>query len=259
MKFYSGYGAVAARTTAARGGFLGRQFRTHDRSEFQAQLSQLRNRLRSLGLGLRTRQHRAALNEEGTDVSYWSTGGGVGSYHLAVEHFRPDGYWAVIYFDSLGTLEDQLASRRVAAKPLSRRRRAYRGYGAVRTGGLPGEIVPWTEEMESQRPLAIPDDWVLYSRVLLVRARSLDEASAATQAVIDDMAEGWEEGVLAYPHGWDVHEFDDGTFGGSVTFWAPPGAVEAAEKKRFPWLPVALGGGALVVVGTAIFFGTIKR
>lgn len=136
--------------------------------------------------------------------------------------------------------------------------RFYSGYGALPTQEqLPGEILPWEDWMETERPPVVPPEWLLYSRKLPIKARTYDDAADTTMIALDDIAEAAEAGEAVYPHGWHIHEFDDGTFGGSVTFWAPPGAARPAEKK-FPWLPVVLGVGVLGAVGAAVFVGTMK-
>ncbi len=124
----------------------------------------------------------------------------------------------------------------------------YRGYGQAPEG-----MIPWEEWMETERPTAVDPSWRLYSRLITGRWRSYDDAAAAATAEFEAVATGWEAGVMAYPSGWDIHEFDDGTFGASITYWAPAPPVVPEPDARKPSSIV----GPIVAVGAGVLLTSV--
>ena len=126
----------------------------------------------------------------------------------------------------------------------------YHGYGQRIDKD---DAIMWDESFVTERPPNVPDNWVIYARLLPGPFAAIEEAIDAGIVELEAVGELAAAGEPLWPHGIEDMEGLDGEIGVVVKYWAPPDEpppVKVVKQGNNTGLIIAgIAGGLALVAG----------
>lgn len=129
----------------------------------------------------------------------------------------------------------------------------YHGYGQRIEKD---DAIMWDESYVTERPPNVPEDWVIYARLLPGPFASIEEAIDAGIVELEAVGEKASAGEPLWPHGIEDIEGLHGEIGVVIKYWAPPDEpppVKVVGQKDRTGLIIGAAAVGISLVATAAY------